>query len=282
MHESGGTTTVGVRYSSGSGIKDINGNSIEGEFIRYHQFPSLADVPHVVTNSNSTTIRIMGFEIPNLQAVLDEFPEITKKLKGIVIVRRKRDTQNNRSIFSRGIAHRMLVQEAFSPGEGLVFYSNPKNVQDGPNIYQRWDTGNFGNYIDDDGGVSPYRNDYMLRVDPFCDNLFITRDCPGYKSLIITCGERFVNTNVNYLAFYSPETILGALQNPPAGYSLQQEIFMDGYCHNVNSVTPLSSAEGSLTDTDDINTSGIAGYKILMYDYHLGQQVTNNLFSFNI
>ena len=274
-----GNPSIGVRYTIGSGVKDVNGNSLEGEFIRYHQFPSLAQEPHVVTNPGSTitTIRIMGFEIPNLQAVLDEFPEITSKLKGIIIVRRKRDTQNNRSIFSRGIAHRMLVQESLPRNGKLVFY--PGNIDN--NITPDWNTGNFGQDNLDEGLVpADIANGYMLRVDPFCNNLKITRDILGTvgvggvsKSFIFTCGENFNisnNGNVNYAAFYSPETVLGALQNPAAGYKLKEELSLYGFCHVVTNVNNMSyGSEGSRSDTDGQLRSAFAGYDMLFYDYHV-------------
>lgn len=271
-----GDPARGIRYSNGSGIKDVNGNSLEGEFIRYHQFPSLSEVPHVITNPNSTTIRIMGIDIPNLQAVLDEFTEIASKLKGIVIVRRKRDLQNNRSIYSRGIIHRMLVQESLKRPDGnygLVFY--PDNILASPDAWNRWNTGDFGgDHLDGNGGFSPYRDDFMLRIDPFCNNLKISRRINNdSSSFIITCGENFGlsnSGNVNYGAFYSPETILGALQVPVAGYQIEEEVLLNGYCHNVNSVNNIFNIEdGELYEQDGKNKDAIAGYKMLMYNYNV-------------
>lgn len=275
MHESAGggglTNSLSELYSAGSGIKDLNGNSLEGQSIRYHQFPSLLTEPHVITSSNSTTIRIMGFEIPNLQAVLDEFPEITSKLKGLIIVRRKRDLQNNRSIYSRGIAHRMLVQESREPKNGaLVFY--PENLSNTNN--PDWNTGDFGSDHLDGNGPSPYGNDYMLRVDPFCDNLRITRvNDFGRLSAIITCGENFNisnSSNVNYTAFYSPENILGALQKPDPSYFVEQELLMTGYFHYVNNIDRMTHGpDGNLVSQGVQNRSGAAGYDMVFFDYHI-------------
>jgi len=273
-YESANGSSLASLYQSGSGIQDEQGNSLDNRPIRYHRFPSLVLEPHVTNNisSNLQTINIMGFQIPNLQAVLDEFPEITKKLKGIVVVRRKRDTQNNRSIYSRGLVHRMLSQESlkFQNGNyGLVFY--PENMYPNPD----WNSGDFGN-TDIDANGNQYTNDFMLRVDPFSNNLNISRQIlqrntggQPLNSVLITCGEVFNRFgNVNYAAFYSPETVLGALQKPDASYQLVEDLALVSLCRNVNSVQGMSyTEEGSMITTGGQFRAGFAGYDMIMHDY---------------
>ena len=87
---------------------DENGNSLHGEFIRHHLFPTHAQEPHYrVDTGVATWIRPMGVTIVGLDLALAAYPEIDAKLAGIILVREQRNTFSNKRVYGMGFINRM-------------------------------------------------------------------------------------------------------------------------------------------------------------------------------
>ena len=233
-------------YPVNSEVKDENGNSLAEKPIRLHKFPSLSKEPHILNNGSITKIRILGFKIPNIQSVLDEYPELRDYYKELIIVRVKRDKLNNRSIYSQGLTHRVLLQDGrrdskiFIKGQSLVSNSSV-----------------FINEID--SSLSLNVNKTFARVDPLNNKtIFLRRDG---SSLLFTIGN-FQERLTPFCAFYSPEVIFGTFIDYNTDYILSEEIDLSGEAGfvEVDGLSILGEENNRITDTK-------AGYSAIFFNY---------------
>ena len=269
----------GAKYPLNSNYKDINGNDLSGQNVWHHQFPPLSLEPHFMYDNltKETFVRIMGFEIPNLNEVLNEFPEIKNELKEIVIVRQRRDQLNNRSIYAQGLTHQLLAQKTYDRGEQSMYAVRSPGDGGLTGI-------GLGQQAFDSGILIPSSlyNQITLRIDPFKDNTWVTR--LGERGAAFTLGEFDQNFNNDVIdvipnsnqfnrscVFYSPETIFTPFNYRIQDYKLKQELIITGNLVRVNPDGVTFETLGIGQDERNITASN----KMLFFDYNKIDQIGN-------
>jgi hypothetical protein len=103
-----GTYKSTLIYPTGQDYPNI-AEGYTSDNIRYHVMPTFEqEVPYTITDVNNGTINIIGIEPEFPAGTLTEWDAIKEDIQGIYIVRRSRDTSENTSIFSQGIANYMM------------------------------------------------------------------------------------------------------------------------------------------------------------------------------
>lgn len=104
--------------------QDFNRQDLGNTGIRHHRFPTVEEEPHVRVDGNGNLwIRILGLQIVNFSAALDEFPDLRRRLRQIILVREKRDRIQNKSVLTQGCVNPIMKQR----GRDQTLLDDPYN-----------------------------------------------------------------------------------------------------------------------------------------------------------